>query len=184
MPQHAWLDLQRARPPRPGPADRIAQRQAEPQVSLPLRAGFSQVWQRLADKTLHRQHAITCRSLLHGTLGCNAFLAHVRGSFQRTTQDDPPSIVCSSPACLLLHTADTLSHAFLNCPDSAPVIDWLLSTWESLSGGQRLPRCPFFLLGDDITLWPGSPPPPSTLRLWSFMRITTLRALWQVRSSD
>ena len=183
LPQNAWVDLQRVRPSRPGPAERTAQRQDEPQVSLPLRAGFSQVWVRLADKTLHRPYTITCRSLLHGTLGCNAFLAHVRGRFQRVNQDDPPSIVCSSPDCLQLHTTDTMSHAFLECPDSAPVIDWLLSTWETLTGGQRLPRCPFFLLGDDITLWPGTPPPPSTLRLWSFLRITTLGAIWQVRSS-
>ena len=57
-------------PPCPGPAERTAQRQDKPQVSLPLKAGFSKVRVLLADKTLHRRYTITCRSLLHGTLSC------------------------------------------------------------------------------------------------------------------
>ena len=54
LPQNAWVDLQRVCLPLPGLAERTAQRQDEPQVSRPLRAGFLQVWVRLADKTLHR----------------------------------------------------------------------------------------------------------------------------------
>ena len=181
LPQHAWVNLQRDRPPRPGPADRAANRHVDAPIRFPLRAGFAQVWKRLDDKTLHRPFRITSWSLLHGTLGCRAFLSRVRGLSSQDPDICPAA--CRAPACLENHRLETLSHAFMDCPLSSPVIDWLLSTWLQLSGIQ-LPRSPDLLLADDLAHWPGDVPPTSTIRLWTFLRVTTLGALWQLRTSQ
>jgi hypothetical protein len=114
LPQHAWLDLQRDRPIRPSPADRAAHRLVEPApLPIPLRAGFSQVWKRLADKTLHRPYRITCWRLLHGTLGCKAFLSHVRRHFGH----DPSDLAIASPYCDAL---GCLQNLFLRVPQLGP----------------------------------------------------------------
>lgn len=175
LPQFAWLDLHRARPARPAPRERAPL--AHP-VRGPLRPGFSQVWRRLADNTLHRPFRITCYLLLHGSLGCGAFLHNVR----RHLNHDPGlhTAWCHTPSCSNQQALDTLTHCLMDCPASAPVIDWLLQTWSHLSGIQ-LPRSPDLILGDDISHWPGPRPQPNLLRLWTVLRVTTLGALWEQR---
>lgn len=175
LPQFAWLDLQRSRPARPAPGERAPL--AQP-LHGPLRPGFSQVWRRLADKTLHRPFRLTCYLLLHGSLGCGAFLHSVR---RHLSQDlGLHSAWCHNPSCSNQQTLDTLSHCFMDCPASAPVIDWLLESWSNLSGIQ-LPRSPDLILGDDISLWPSPRPQAPLLRLWTVLRVTTLGALWEQR---
>ena len=178
LPQHAWLDLRRVREPRPGPRDRGLD-MPEPPAVIPLRLGFSSVWKRLADRSLHRPFRVTGYRLLHGTLGCAAFL-HAQRRLAGFPAEEIPSPFCTRRACADGRHMDNLSHALLECPQSAVVIDWLLDTWLRLSGIQ-LPRSPALILGDDLQEWP--PPAPSTplLRLWSVLRVTTLGALWQER---
>ena len=175
LPQFAWLDLQRARPARPAPGERAPL--AQP-ARRPLRPGFSQVWRRLADKTLHRPFRITCYLVLHGSLGCGAFLHSVR---RHLNQDiDLHTAWCHIPSCSNQQALDTLTHCFMDCPASAPVIDWLRETWSRLSGIQ-LPPSPDLILGDDISHWPGPRPQANLLRLWTVLRVTTLGALWEQR---
>ena len=73
-----WLDLGRQRSSRPSREDRASQRGTIP--SLPLRPGFSQVWRRLADPTIQRPLRIIAQDILHGTLGCGAYLRHTQFS--------------------------------------------------------------------------------------------------------
>ena len=177
LAQFAWLDLQRARPARPAPGDRGAQPLAPPAPGL-LRPGFSKVWTRLADKTLHRPFRVTCYHLLHGTLGCGAFLHSARRHLNLAP--GPSTALCHLQSCAHEGHLDTLTHSLLNCPASAPVVDWLLQTWSTLSHIQ-LPRSPDLLLGDDLSHWPDPSPPANLLRLWTVLRVTTIGALWQQR---
>lgn len=76
---------------------------------------------------------------------------------------------------------ETLTHAFLTCGEVAPVIDWLVSTWQALSG-TAVPRTPEVLLADDPRAWPGGPAEDSAAyRLWTRLRVATLGAIWQTR---
>ena len=140
-----WLDLAQPRPPRPSPVERQAVRGVVPAPPL-LRRGFSTVWKRLEDKTMHRPFRITCWRLLHGCLGCNAFLAHVRG--ERAPDD---AALCGVPACSAAGTMETLTHVFLECPEVRPAVAWLRGTWKALFASAQPPR--------DLPDAGGGPPP-------------------------
>ena len=174
----AWLNLQATPTQRPSPSDRAAGRgQGEE-----LRDGFTHVWTRLNDPTIHRPFRITCWQLLHGCLGCKAFLSHARGH-HRLRANDPEaarmSLCCDAPQCSLAGTEETLTHAFLNCPEVAPVIDWLLATFQQLANSV-VPRTARVLLADDPEGWPGRPH-AKTYRYWTRLRVATLGAIWRVR---
>ena len=110
--------------------------------------------------------------MLHGQLGCAAFLHHVRRS---------GAPYCEAPGCVQQHQLETLTHAFLECPDVAPVVDWLLATWEQLAGPQAaVPRTAAFLLADDPAGW-GAAATPGLYRMWTRLRVATLGAIWDVR---
>ena len=178
-----WLDLQRASVPRPSREERAAERELADVGPVPLRPGFNAVWKRLDDPTLHRPFRITCWKVLHGCLGCKAFLHHVhRRADDRPNAPPAPQevLACDAPGCFAAGTLETITHAFLDCPEVAPVIDWLLATWAQLSGS-AVPRCPRVLLADDLDAWPGHPADPATLRLWTRLRVAVLGAVWRVR---
>lgn len=170
-----WLALAPGAPRLP-PHARAAARQVEGPGPPVLRPGFSRTWQRLADPTLHRPFRITCWRLLHGCLGCKAFLHHVRR---------PPvaDVLCEAPACAAHAPLETLSHAFLDCPAAAPAIDWLLATWAQLSQQAPPPRSASVLLADDLDAWPGAPTDARTLALWTRLRVAVLGAVWELRCS-
>jgi len=176
-----WLGLQVTT--RPSPADRNAAR-GQPST---LRPGFVKPWLRLADKTIHRPFLITCWRLLHGSLGCNAFLSHVRQSPPAHITEDTPvfrpeAAYCSSPTCYAAHHPENLTHTFLDCPDSAPVIDWMLATWQHLSG-LAAPRTARVLLADDPDGWPGWPTDIHVSQLWTRFRVATIGAIWHTRKA-
>lgn len=175
-----WLALAPAPAPRVPPLARAAARQDEGPGPPVLRPGFSRTWQRLTDPTLHRPFRLTCWRLLHGCLGCKAFLHHVRRH-----QGLPPvaDVMCEAPACAALAPLETLSHAFLDCPAAAPAIDWLLSTWAQLSAQAPPPRSARVLLADDLDAWPGAPTDARTLALWTRLRVAVLGAVWELRCS-
>ena len=171
----AWLEL--GTPiPRPSPEDRRAARG----VDEMLRDGFRDTWRRLDDPTIHRPFRITCWRLLHGCLGCNAFLAHVRSHQHGTRAEEGRTCLCTAPECLAAGSVEDLSHAFLLCPHVAPVIDWLLATWLHLSG-VAAPRTARVLLADDPAGWPDCPQDAWAYQLWTRLRVATLGAIWQVR---
>lgn len=177
----AWLDLASVRLPRPHPLERAQLRLGAPAPAPPaLRGGYSQAWERLADPTLHRPFRITCWKLLHGCLGCNAFLHHVR--VQRGSGPAAPVLACSAPECQPQAPLETLSHAFLECPAVAPAIDWLVATWAQLSQ-HPVPRSARVLLLDDLDAWLDRPADRHVLQLWTRLRVALLGAIWQVRCS-
>ena len=143
-----------------------------------MRPGFHFVWQRLLDPTLHRPFRLTCWRLLHGCLGCKAFLLHIRGRQTALPTDG----CCEAADCLPLASLETLTHAFLECPAASPAIDWLLATWHQLTG-VVVPRCARVLLADDLEAWPDHPTDARTLRLWTRLRVAVLGAMWHVRCS-
>jgi hypothetical protein len=93
-----------------------------------------------------------------------------------------PTACCEATGCFQAGVIETLSHAFLDCPEVTPVIDWMLDTWHHLAGF-AIPRQSSLLLADDPTLWPQQPLHAPTFRLWTFFRVTTIGAIWQVRCS-
>jgi hypothetical protein len=129
--------------------------------------------------------------MLHGCLGCNAFLHYVRRCSHRPLADaspsssptspptPDPSSLCTADGCLPTGTIETLTHAFLECPEVQPVIGWMLATWTAL-GGPPVPRTAAFLLADDPTGWAGADD-DDTYRMWTRLRVATLGSIWTVR---
>ena len=177
-----WLDLRRQAPQRPSRADRAAARELADVAPPALRPGFAAVWRRLDDSTLHRPFRITCWQILHGCLGCKAFLAHVRRRAPPYRMPDRAMISCDAPGCAAAGALETLTHTFLTCPAVVPAIDWLLATWELLAQSV-VPRCARVLVADDLLGWANRPRDPGTLRLWTRLRVAVLGAIWQVRCS-
>lgn len=174
-----WLDLASLRPPRAHPRERAqAAIQAFPAHPV-LRLGFRDVWQRLLDPTLHRPFRLTCWRMLHGCLGCKAFLLHVRGRQAAQPLSDG---CCEAADCLHMAPLETLTHAFLECPTASPAIDWLLATWQQLTG-VVVPRSACVLLADDLEAWADHPLDAATLRLWTRLRVAVIGAMWHVRCS-
>ena len=143
-----------------------------PAADLPQ--DYSKVWRTLRDPTLHRPHRIVCWRILHGQLGCNAFLFHTlrRGS-----------ALCCNPACAAAGSVETLTHAFLECPAARPAVEWLCDTWAALTGGPRPPCTAATLLADDPRdAWlSGDPPEGPFWTLWSRVRVAVIGSIWQVR---
>jgi len=75
---------------------------------------------------------------------------------------------------------ETLTHAFLDCPEAAPAVDWLRETWRCLTG-VPVPRTAQVLLADDLRGWALAPSDSGTYRLWTRLRVATLGAIWRVR---
>ena len=118
-----WIDLQRALPPRPSRAQRLALRQGPPAPDL--RQAYPRVWSALLDPSLPLPFVVTAWRILHGQIGCNAFLAHVR-------HQHGPAAYCTSGACHTAHTEETISHAFFTCPEVQPAVTWFVNLWDTL----------------------------------------------------
>ena len=154
--------------------ERLQEEEQDPARHMVMRPDCKGVWSRLVDPTLHRPHRITCWRLLHGCLGCGAFLAHVRRS---------GSAFCMAPCCGAGDQLDTLTHAFLRCPDSQPVVAWMVGVWRSLAGEEAaVPETPEFILADDPMGWAGAAD-PALHQMWTRLRVATLGSLWHVRTS-
>ena len=194
-----WWDLQRARVPRVHAIVRTAQRRAlqpVPAVAAPRRrrvlpaatddtvdalttrdqveprVSYRAVWTALLDPGIMRVHRVVAWRILHGALLVNAFHAHVHG-------DHLPlhAAYCSHPDCHAAAAVETLTHAFMDCPQVAPAIDWLLDLWAAISGS-RPPRAARVLLADDYLFWAPAGP---LVSLWSRLRITMLGCIWHCR---
>ena len=170
--RYAARTAARYSPPPPSPA-------LGPSFIPPGRPDFPGVWARLRDATIYRPFIITAWLILHGKLGCNAFLHHV----QRRLPATPCSNLCRSTACSTAGRLETLSHTFLDCPDSAPAVDWLCAAWAALSGKAAPPRTAAVLLADDLQAWTTDSPAndPQLLALWTRLRITIIGSIWQAR---
>ena len=174
----AFLDLTRQRPPRQPVWERVEdrlQQHANPPAAAALDPRFVDVWKRLCDPTLHRPHRVTCWRILHACLGCNAFLCYARGG--RGASATSP--LCTAPACTGRHAVETLTHAFIDCPEAAPAMRWLCDTWRELSGAEP-PCTPQVLLCDDPRAWPSAPDRPA-LQLWTRLRVALLGSVWRLR---
>jgi hypothetical protein len=187
--QPPWLDLNSPRHQNAREA-RAAARASTPSTGTspsPLDAtatDFCGVWTRLCDPTLPRAFRVTCWSILHGTIGCNAFLQSILSSSSVSSQDRLTALACGHPSCLQSKTPEKISHAFLDCPAVAPAIDWLLQAWQVLSGSSTPPpRTAAVLLADDIGAWPENSRPSrkSELKLWTRLRVHVLGAIWKIR---
>ena len=66
----------------------------------------------------------------HQQLRCCHFLYYARGG-RGTSSTDP---FCCALWCSGHGRLETLAHAFLDCPDVAPVARWLCDTWRELAG--------------------------------------------------
>ena len=164
--------------PRLHPMERAQQRLLQ-QPAIPrggLRPGYQAVWTRLQDRTLHRPHRLVCWRMLHGQLGCNAFLHHVNPTLYSSNG-------CSAPACRQQRFVETLTHAFLECPEVQPAVEWLRKTWEQLAGQRfAVPLTPAFLLADDPEGWAGADD-AGVYRQWTRLRVAFFGALWEARCS-
>jgi exonuclease III len=202
-----WVQDPGARaPPRPSPAERAAAREASQEeaaaaagagAQLQLPQGFKDAWRRLVDPTIQRSFRVTAWRLMHGTLGCGAYLAHVRSRGARALGASATVIGvaeararCKAPCCAPppgapIHSAplETVSHALLTCPAAAPAIEWMRATWAALAGIDPglVPSDAQGLLADYLEGWEGAPVGKPAQSLWTRLRVATLGAIWQAR---
>jgi hypothetical protein len=136
----------------------------------------------LLDSTLHRPFVITVWRILHGQLGCNAFLHYVQRSVGGVISA-PCSNLCRSPACSAAGRVETLTHAFLDCPESAAAADWLCAAWAALTGKGPPPRTATVLLADDVRDWTVDSPAgtPQAIALWNRLRVAVIGSIWEAR---
>lgn len=139
------------------------------------------MWARLRDPTIHRPHRIVAWRVLHATLGCRAFLAHVRvRAFP--SQVPPDAAFCLAAGCRGGDVVDTITHALMDCPSVRPAIEWLGAVWAALAGsGNQVPLTPAVILADDMRRWPGAPATTAEVALWTRLRVATLGAIWHLR---
>jgi hypothetical protein len=172
--------------PRRPPRDRNAGSPEDHTTALP--AGFKASWRRLTDATIFRPSVITAWRLLHNCLGTAAFLSRVR--LKMVHPLDAPSrhglvaaACCSAPPCAALADppAETVAHAFLECPEARPAVEWLAAAWAALSGGAPPPLTPAVIIADDHRTWPGAPAGERANAAWTRLRVATLGAIWRVR---
>jgi hypothetical protein len=177
-----WLQLRSQGTPATGAAERDARtdrrsqgepaHEPQPATLGALLPGFARAWVRLTDKTLHRPSRIVAWRIMHAAIGCRGFLFYVRG------QGSP---FCGLECCTGHARIEDMSHAFLDCPATAPVIDWLIATWAALTG-LAAPRTAAFLLSDrPAEGWPACADDEWMLQMWTRLRVATLGAIWRVR---
>ena len=157
--------------PIPGDSDRAAADTSEP-------SEFKRAWKRIGESSMPKgQRGIAFR-IMHGVLACRAFVAARRVGDKRLQP-----ACCQAPQCLASVTMESLSHLFIHCPSVRPALDWLLSTWQAISGKQLLPD-PAIILADDPAAWPaGCKPEPDLHSLWTRLRLAFLYFTWLARSS-
>ena len=91
---------------------------------------------------------------------------------------------CTLPECAAAAAAgqprlDTITHALMDCPAAAPVIDWALRLWAALTPGHpQPPRCALLLLADQRTSWQ---PSEEHAAVWMTLRVTLLGCIWGCR---
>jgi exonuclease III len=132
------------------------------------------VWARLMGNSVHHEgHRMVAWKVLHGVLAVGGFKVYTNSSL-------PARSGCCA-ACLAAGRGpqlETLTHAFMDCPDVAPALDWLLAVVGHLAG-QRPPRDPLVLLADADWRWqPGQPPQRA---LWQIFRVAYLGCAWAAR---
>ena len=144
-----------------------------PQLPAPK---WAFAWRRALLRVLPPEIRVFAFKLLHGTLFTGAYHSHVC----RSLPLDQCRLFCSFPLCEGLELLEGLSHVFIECPRAAPVVHWLLSLWEALTG-ERPPLCAAVLLADHSPSWHA---PSSPLReLWTVLRLCTLHAIWSTRTA-
>ena len=165
-----------------GPGLRQAQQQpgVVPPPALPARSpqATAAAWRRLhGDRGTCREFRLVCFRVMHAVLPVNACRAHILNHLPR------PAFYCPNPACSAACFPETLTHAFLECPAAAPVVDWALAWWAHLTpGSPQPPRSSQLLLADDRE-GAGWQPPAGTGRVWNTLRTCLLGCMWDARCS-
>ena len=114
---------------------------------------------------------------MHGALAVNALRLQV---LQRRPKG---AGLCPCPECQQAGRLETLTHAFLDCPAAAPVLDWLLALWAALTPGEPQPPREALLLLGDRREGEGGPwqPGPAHAAFWGRLRVAWLGAAWEAR---
>lgn len=182
------------RPYSPRPAPRERQVQSQPDA-LPVRHGAPllqqvprgadrrpvgvdcrAVWRRLRDPALQRTHRVVAWRLLHGSVMVNALRMRVGVDAVRPfTPDDACCPLCAAAG--RGRHLETVTHAFMDCPDVAPALDWLLAAYAALTG-EPVPRDSLAILADADWRWR-----PAHPTLWLRLRVTFLGCVWAARGS-
>jgi exonuclease III len=139
-------------------------------------AAVRRAWGRQGDRAVRREDALVCYRAMHGVLGVNAFQLAVRTNWPRSRG------CCPAPECSQAERLETLSHAFLECPAAALVVQWALDLWAALTPGHpQPPRCSLqqLLLGDNWAA--GWAPQRAHAPIWGRLRAALLGALWDAR---
>lgn len=151
------------------------------QAQPPAASQVLEPWRRLrADTAVAREHRATCWRVLHGALLVGALRLHTDASLPAAAG------CCGLAECgggggVGAAQLETLTHALLECPAAAPVVDWALRLWAVLTPGQpQPPRCPLLLLADYRAAWQ---PAADSATVWAALRVTMLGCIWHARCS-
>jgi hypothetical protein len=126
---------------------------------------------------MRRSDRTVAYQLMHGALAVNAMRLHCLLPLPKAAG------VCPCPECQLAGRPETLTHAFLDCPAAAPVLDWLLALWAALTPGMPQPPRDALLLLGDRRQDEGGPwqPLPTHAGMWNRLRVAWLGTVWEAR---
>jgi hypothetical protein len=128
-------------------------------------------WQSLWGQGLTRESTWVLWCLAHAGLPCGArqrYLAVQAG------REELPSGRCAQPGCQ--QQWDTLTHAFLECPETLRVWQWVSHLYASISGGAASPVVPSVILCG--AAHPGWQPRSQ----WHLLRGVTVGCIFQARA--
>lgn len=127
-------------------------------------------WRRLQCRALSRAHAAVAWQVVHGALLVGGLRLRVDARLAAAQACCQSCAEALRPAAL-----ESLTHAFMDCPDVAAAMDWLLAVYGALAG-EQVPRDPLVVLADAHWRWQ-----PAQPRLWLHLRVAYLGCVWAAR---
>jgi hypothetical protein len=137
-------------------------------------------YRRAGDKQLPRSLREFGWRMLHAgvKVGARRLTAITASALQQQQQQH---YSCVARACQQQPQLETLSHAFVLCPEAATLWQWFVGMWQRVQPGTAPPVTDSrLMLLDDISVWS---PPADKLQLWTYLRLLLLESVWTTRCS-
>lgn len=138
-------------------------------------------WRRAVHPRLPRDTQVFAWRLLHANLALGGRRVITLAPAAPELED----CLCAAPACVTLQARplETLAHLYGECLVGKAAALWLCRIWGRIDpGGHQLPPVPDLrtLIADDAAVWS---PGPGLYPLWTLLRLTMLKCVWQVRGA-
>lgn len=139
-------------------------------------------YRRVGDKHLPRSLREFGWRMLHAGIKVGARRLVTASNQNQQQQQQQQQFCCTAQACQQQPQLETLSHAFVSCPETAALWQWFIGVWQRVQPGAAPPVSDFRLvLLDDTRVWA---PPADKVQLWTYLRLLLLESVWMARRSS